>query len=96
MLDPVRRCQLEFAAVMVAAEIGDDDPQAQAAYDTAFAVLCATKPLSLDEAAGRLRFLAYVGREFIGDAGTQENIHAAMLQVAAWLALAATTQRMAA
>ncbi|MGW9333172.1 hypothetical protein [Bosea sp. NPDC055594] len=85
MLDPVLRCQLEFAAVMVAAEIGDDDPQAQEAYDAAFAVLCGTKPLNLDEAAGRLRFLAYVGREFIGDAGTQAGIHAAMLQVAACL-----------
>lgn len=52
--DPVRRCQLEFAAAMVAAEIGDDDPEAQAAYDAAFAVLCATKPLSLDEAAEHL------------------------------------------
>lgn len=89
-LDPVLRCQLEFAAMMVAAEIGDDDPEAHAAYDAAFAVLCATKPRTLDEAAGRLRFLAYVGREFLGDAGTQGDIHAAMLQVAAWLALAAT------
>ncbi|MDU0339561.1 hypothetical protein [Bosea rubneri] len=96
MLDPVRHCQFEFAAVMGAAEIGDDDPQAQAAYDAAFAVLCGTKPLSLDEAAERLRFLSYVGREFIGDAGAQEGIHAAMLQVAAWLTLSATAWRMAA
>lgn len=96
MLDPVLRCQLEFAAVMVSAEIGNDDPQAQEAYDAAFAVLCGTKPLNLDEAAGRLRFLAYVGREFIGDAGTQEDIHTAMLQVAACLALAATARRITA
>lgn len=96
MLDPVRSCQLEFAAVMVAAEIGDDDPEAQAAYDAAFAVLCGTKPLSLDEATARLRFLAYVGREFIDDTGTQEDIHTAMLQVAACLAQAATARRITA
>lgn len=53
-------------------------------------MLCGARPLSLDEPAGRFRFRAYVGREFIGDAGTQEGIHAAMLQVVAWLGLAAT------
>lgn len=89
-LSAVQRCQVEFAAVWVATEIGDDDADAQEAFDEAFDVLTETKPSSLQDAAARLRCMAQIGDAFAGCEGTAERVRGGMIQVAAWLALEAT------
>lgn len=93
MTSAIVRAQVEHCAAWVAAEIGDDDPRAQEAFDEAFAVLTETHPASIEEAAARLRFLAYVGNAYAGCDGMGAKVRAGMVMVAAWLALAATARR---
>lgn len=93
MTAAIVRAQIEHCAAWVAAEIGDDDPAAQEAFDEAFAVLTETHPASIEEAAARLRFLAYVGNVCAGCESTGAKVRAGMLMVAAWLALAATAEK---
>lgn len=85
-MSAVQRAQIAFVAAEWAADIGDDDPEAQQPFEEAMAVLAETHPADLPEAAARLRFLLCVGERY----ADCTLVRSAMLMVAAWLALAAT------
>ena len=87
-LDLVTRAQIAFALAEWAADVGDDDPEAQEPFEEAMAVLAETHPADLPEAAARLRFLLCVGERY----ADCTLVRSAMLKVAAWLALAATAR----
>lgn len=88
-MSAVQAAQIAFGVAEFAADIGDDDPQAQGPYFEAMAVLAETHPADLAEAAARLQFLLCVGERY----ADCTLVRSAMLQVAAWLALAAVSQR---
>lgn len=85
-MSAVTEAQLAFARAEWAADIGDDDTEAQEPYYEAMAVLAETHPADLPEAAARLQFLLCVGERYADCSLVRD----AMLMVAAWLALAAT------
>lgn len=82
----LREAQVAFAVAEMAADCGDDDPEAQEPYYDAMAVLAETHPADLPEAAARLQFLLCVGERY----SDCSLVRAAMVQVAAWLALSAS------
>lgn len=82
----VREAQIAFALAEWAADIGDDDPEAQEPLDEAFELLTTTQPDSLADAAARLRCMAQIGTRYAGCEGIGESIRKGMLHVATWLA----------
>lgn len=85
-MSAVTEAQLAFVRAEFAADIGDDDPEAQEPFEEAMAVLAETHPADLPEAAARLQFLLCVGERYADCSLVRD----AMLMVAAWLALAAS------
>jgi hypothetical protein len=85
-MSALREAQLGFVMAEWAADIGDDDPEAQEPFEDAMAILAETHPADLPEAAARLRFLLCVSERYSDCTMVRE----AMIKVAAWLALAAS------
>ena len=90
-MSAVTRAQLAFVAAEFAADIGDDDPEAGEPFHKAFHDLTTSRPENMQDAAVRLRFMAYVGERYAGSEEIGERVREGMLQVAAWLALAVTS-----
>ncbi len=82
----LREAQVAFAVAEMAADCGDDDPEASEAFDKALADLRASPPESAEDAAGRLRFLVCVSERYRSCEGIAAEIRAAMINVAIWLA----------
>ncbi|OYW68853.1 MAG: hypothetical protein B7Z40_00910 [Bosea sp. 12-68-7] len=87
MVTAVQAAQIAFAVAEFAADIGDDDIEAQEPFEEAFEALTTTHPESLQDAAARLRCMAQIGTRYAGCEGIGENVRRGILMLATWLDL---------